>query len=242
MATPSNRVLHPAEVVGVQDLSPHMRRVTVAGDALRAMAVELPGQWMKVFFPSLPGAKAHGRAYTIRHHDAAAGTMDLDFVLHGDNGLASRWAGQVRAGEVLEVAGPREGYRIDPTATDHLLIGDSTSLPAIAAILESLPSGTGAQVFVELADAEEGALLPSRPAVAMRVFTSGAALPGTTGQLDRAIMAAELPGVPQVWLAGEAAMMRAVRTHLLASRGIPRSAITSSGYWRVGVEDHRDRE
>lgn len=110
-----------AEVVEVQDLSPSMRRVTVAADALRELSEGPPARWMKVFFPSPPGQRQAGRAISIRHLDRATGRMDLDFVLHGNSGPASRWAALARPGERLTLAGPRGGYGIDPKAPGYRL-------------------------------------------------------------------------------------------------------------------------
>ncbi len=242
MNTAPNRVLHPAEVVRVAALAPHMARITVQAEALRTMPIELPGQWLKVFFPREPGSRAHGRAYTIRAFDAAAGLVDMDFVLHGTQSRASAWATQARPGEVLEVAGPREGYRIDPLAADHLLVGDSTALPAIAAILEALPPDATPHVFLELTDDAEAALVPAHPKAKLEIHITSQALSGTTGQVLQAVKRSRLPATLQAFVAGEATMMRAVRTHLLKERGIEPSSVDASGYWRVGVADHRDSE
>ena len=239
MAPAPNRVSHPVEVVGVTDIAPHMRRIRIAGDALDAMPVDLPGQWLKVFFPRLDERKAHGRAYTIRHHHRGSAAMDLDFVLHGDEGEASRWAGQARVGDTLSVAGPREGYQFDPAAEGQLLVGDSTALPAIAAILESLPDALPAQVFLEVTDEEERDLLPARPGADVHVFAAGAKAAGSTGRLERVLREVALPATPRVWIAGEAIMVRNMR-NALWDRGVPREAVTASGYWRVGIADHRD--
>ena len=163
-----------------------------------------------------------------------------DFVLHGDEGRASRWAGQARVGEVIELAGPRDGYAIDPERGGHVLVGDSTSLPAIAAILEALPADVPVLAFVEVADREEASLLPVRTGSEPVLLVSGDRPAGTTGQLLQAVREARLPPSPQAWVAGEATMMRAVRDHLIKERGIDAKAVAASGYWRLGVEDHRD--
>lgn len=118
-----NRTLHSAVVKTVQNITPLMRRITVVGEDLKGLPVEHPAQWMKVFPPADAGRKPEGRAYTIRHYEAQTGCMELDFVLHGDNGPASAWAGRAKAGDVPQLAGPRAGYRIDPAATRHLLVG-----------------------------------------------------------------------------------------------------------------------
>lgn len=68
---------------------------------------------------------------------------------------------------------------------------------------------------------------------------AGAAFPGTTGKLELMVQQADLPRRCQVFLAGEAFMVRALRTHLLVDRGILDTSIDAKGYWRVGMADHR---
>ena len=51
------------------------------------------------------------------------------------------WAAAARPGSVLVFEGPSGGYRPDPDADWHLLVGDESALPAIAASLEALPPG-----------------------------------------------------------------------------------------------------
>lgn len=222
------------------DLSPSMRRIRIRGEALTTMQVDLPGQWLKVFFPGAEGERAHGRAYTIRSRSADGAMMDLDFVLHGIEGGASRWALQARVGEILDVAGPREGYRIDTAIRDHLLIGDATALPAIAAIAEALPDRVTAHIFVEINHGDETALVPRRENTVVHAFVSDTREAGTTGRIEAVLAEAMLPSSPQVFLAGEAIMVRRVCARLWA-RGVPRGTTSASGYWREGVADHRDR-
>ena len=69
--------------------------------------------------------------------------LTLDFVVHGDDGVAGPWAAPVAPGDVLVFEGPGSGYRPDPAADWHLLVGDESALPAIAASLEAVPAGRG---------------------------------------------------------------------------------------------------
>jgi NADPH-dependent ferric siderophore reductase len=78
------------------------------------------------------------RSYTVRRFDAAAGELDVDFVLHGAHGPAAAWAAAAEPGDWVGVSDPGGRYRPDPTAQAHLVIGDESALPAIATVLEAL--------------------------------------------------------------------------------------------------------
>ncbi|MBJ7313045.1 siderophore-interacting protein [Rugamonas sp. CCM 8940] len=237
------RTTYLAEVVQIRDLSPAMRRISVASHALRALRIELPGQWMKTFFPAPDGVRPIGRAYTVRAFDQAAGQLDLDFVMHGDEGPAGHWVLNARLGDVLSLAGPRAGYVIDPHAGNHLLIGDATALPAIASIVQALPPQASADVLLEVAGPRERQELHGAARHRGTWLYSGAAPAGTSGQLLAAVRASRIDADSvRVWLAGESAMVRAVRQHLLIERGLPRAFLTSAGYWKLGDADHRERD
>lgn len=233
------RTLHDAHVIRVEDITPKMRRVTVVGDALQSLSIDRPAMWMKLFFPMPSTIRPQGRAYTIRTYHAGQGRMAFDFALHGDQGPAAWWITRARQGDRLQLAGPRSGYGIDPAQRVQILIGDATALPAIATILEQLPVGTRAQAFIEVADAGEEQALISPADLMVHWVHSGTAFPGTTGKLELALQQADLPRDCQVFLAGEAFMVRAMRTHLLVDRGIPHTSMDAKGYWRMGTADHR---
>ena len=86
------------------------------------------------------------RRYTVRAWDADALRLTVDFVVHGDSGVAGPWAMHAQPGDVLVFTGPSGGYRPDPAADWHLMVGDESAVPAIAASLEALPSGARAVV------------------------------------------------------------------------------------------------
>lgn len=241
MLTQKSRTLHDARVIGIEDITPHMRRVTVVGDGLKAMPIDRPAMWMKLFFPIPSNIKPQGRAYTIRAYNADQGWMAFDFALHGDQGPAAWWIARVREGDMLQLAGPRSGYWIDPGARDHVLIGDATALPAIAGIVEQLATHAHALAFIEVADATEEQALVCQAECTIQWVHSGAVFPGTTGNLELAVQQAILPKACQIFLAGEAFMVRSMRTHLLVDRGIAKASIDAKGYWRLGSSDYRDK-
>lgn len=92
------------------------------------------------------------RTYTVRAHRPERAELDVDFVLHGldagTSGPASNWAATTVPGDRIGLLGPDRpgGGRLwgcewaPPDSTsDLVLAGDETAVPAVAAILESLP-------------------------------------------------------------------------------------------------------
>jgi NADPH-dependent ferric siderophore reductase len=151
----------------VELVTPHMKRITIDGSCLPAFRAGLPAQWLKVFVPAGDGPAVPGRAYTIRRSDPASKKLDLEFVLHGDNGPVSAWVARVKPGESFEIsaAHPRSGFAFQSSTERYLLFGDETALPAIGGILEALPAHTRADVFVEVDDIGEEQTIETAVAV-----------------------------------------------------------------------------
>ena len=90
------------------------------------------------------GAPQHrpvGRRYTIRSWDPVERRITIDFVVHGDNGFAGRWANRAQPGDRLQFIGPTGAYRPSEACDWHLMVGDESALPAIAASLERVRPG-----------------------------------------------------------------------------------------------------
>ncbi|HQV21090.1 MAG TPA: siderophore-interacting protein, partial [Gordonia sp. (in: high G+C Gram-positive bacteria)] len=68
------------------------------------------------------------RTYTIRTIDPVARELVIDFVVHGDEGIAGAWAARVQPGEVVRFLGPGSGYRPRADAPWHLLACDESGL------------------------------------------------------------------------------------------------------------------
>lgn len=235
-------------------LTPHMIRVVVGGDDLAAFPVTpYTDRYVKLIFPQggvdypepfdvetiraqQPRAEwPSTRTYTVRALDPDAHEMTIDFVYHGDEGLAGPWAAAARPGDVLRLLGPGGAYAPDPAADWHLMIGDESALPAIGAACEQVPAGAPVLALLEVTDAAEQQKLESRGAVDIRWLHRDPAVPG---QLLDAVRSAEFPtGKVHVFLHGEAGFVRDIRRHLIDERGAPREALSVSGYWRRGRDE-----
>lgn len=224
-----------ATVVRTEWLTPRMVRVVLGGDGLAGFAAgPFTDHYVKLLFPQPGSDQPARRTYTVRRWDEAAGELTIDFVSHGDEGLAGPWAATAAPGDEIALQGPGGEYAPDPTADWHLFAGDASALPAIAASLERVPEGVAAYAFLEVDDLEEEQKLdtPGNLAVIWLDRSAGDAGPDL---LADAIREAALPtGRVHAFVHGEAAAVRAVRRQLLVERGVSRADLSVSGYWKRG--------
>ena len=227
-------------VVDSFDVAPNMRRVVLTGDDIGELAYK-PGQALVLMIP-LPEGGTGRRDYTIRSMDRAAATIAVDLLLHGDT-PAPTWARAAKPGDKIEARGPRGGTVLRPEADWHLLTGDETCIPAIAHILETMPSGTKAFVFIEVAGAADEIPLETPAEAVLRWVHRDGAPSGLSGRMDEVVRAFALPpGRGHAYLIGETSNVRQQR-HTLIARGLTRYLISSEGYWRpgrFGGHDHVD--
>jgi len=180
------------------------------------------------------------RTYTVREVDRVEGEIIIDFVHHGDVGLAGPWAASAQPGTELLVLGPGGAYAPDPAADWHLLAGDESALPAIAAALAQIPAGTPVHALIEVADEAEEQKLTSQGD--LRLSWVHRSTSGDDALVD-AVRALEFPaGRAQAFVHGEASAVRQLRRHLLGERGLTIDQLSISGYWRRGMDDEAWRE
>jgi NADPH-dependent ferric siderophore reductase len=209
------------ELVGVDEVAPHVRLITMASSDLVGFDYK-PGQDLLFEFPD--GDKTVRRRYTIRRLDPAAGIADFEIEIHDGRGPATRWAAKAEIGEHLEAIGPRGGISLRPTATSHLFVVDDSAMPAAFAQLEALPAGTPAT-----------ALLATRHGAKSRPAPAGA--PATAlVWLDQAELREMLSDLPPAagtaaYLFGERHLVRTA-AELLIAGGLDSDAIASKAYWR----------
>jgi NADPH-dependent ferric siderophore reductase len=240
------------QVREVRRISPKMVRIVVGGEALAGFVSAAHDDHVKLFFPHpgqdkpvLPTPSPNGpvypegtprpaaRDYTPRRYDAAANTLTIDFVLHGD-GPATVWAAQARPGDFLGVGGPRGSFIVPDDFDWHLLAGDETALPAIGRRLEELPAGARATVVVEVEDAAEEQDFDTRARIGTHWLHRGGAPGGSL--LLKAIADLSLPsGDGYAWVAAEAATAKALRRHLVDERGLRKDRVKAAAYWKLGA-------
>jgi NADPH-dependent ferric siderophore reductase len=221
---------HRGVVLATAELTPRMRRITVRADALKGTTVR-PAQDVEVLLREATTGRRVKRRYTIRQLRCETGEIDLDVLLHGA-GPGSSWGAAVAPGDELEFQGPRGKLQLVP-ADWHLLVGDESALPAIAAISEALPATEPAVAVIEVdGPADE---LPVE-AETHWVHRAGSP-PGGAELLSAAVRGLALPsGAGHAYLMGETRAMVALRA-LLEERGVPHESIFVKGYWNLGRPD-----
>ncbi|MDQ4503200.1 siderophore-interacting protein [Sinomonas sp. ASV322] len=246
-------------------LTPHLVRVVAGGPGFEAFADNgFTDKYVKISFPTaLPDAAwADGpvdvaalkealprdqwpvtRTYTVRSFEVDARELSIDFVVHGDEGIAGPWAAAATAGDRLVCTGPGGAYSPDPAADWHLFAADESAIPAVAAALEALPADAKGLAFIEVGSAADILELAAPEGVELRWLSREGERAGETLVLAEAVADGEwLPGTPSVFAHGERGAMKELRA-VFKQRGLSRKNLSLSGYWAHGrAEDQFQAE
>ncbi|ROP65926.1 NADPH-dependent ferric siderophore reductase [Curtobacterium sp. PhB130] len=264
-----NRTQHVFVVDRTEQLSPHMVRVHLGGPAfddfiaaadperlgstdkyvkLLVAKPELglePPYDLEALRETLPKHdRPARRTYTVRAIDLDAHTIAIDFVVHGDEGLAGPWAAAAEPGDRLALSGPGGGYApsTDP-AVVHVLLGDDSALPAIASALEAMDDSATGVALVEVAGPDDEQDIAHPAGIALRWLHRDAAgaEPGTlllaeTRELPRASRPV------QVFAHGERTAIKAIRRLLQDEWELEKSDMSLSAYWALGRAEDKFQE
>jgi NADPH-dependent ferric siderophore reductase len=249
------RPARPQAVLSVMHrewLSPHTVRITAGGPGFDALRMnEYTDKYAKIIFvdPSLgltppydlaalreslpPDRQPVTRTYTLRRADPARQEIAIDFVVHGDEGIAAPWAARAEPGDILTLSGAGGAYRPDPGSDWHLLAGDESALPAICSALEALPGDARGVAYLETCD--PGGYLDATPPAGIEVIWLHRPRPGGQPRLlaDALRAGPWLSGQADVFAHGERESMKAVRSVLKARLGDD-DQLSLSGYWASG--------
>ncbi|CAM3261522.1 siderophore-interacting protein [Nocardioides dubius] len=235
MSTPNRppRPIIELTVLRTERLSPHLVRVVAGGPGLSAFVDNgSSDKYVKIIFGDVK------RTYTVRRFDPEAGELSIDFVVHGDDGVAGPWAAAAKPGDAISFAGPGGGYLPDPDADWHLFAGDASALPAIGAALEALPADAVGVAHLLVEDEEEVLGLEAPTGVGLHWHFHSPAGAASQALADAIAVGPWPEGRVQVFAHGERESMKAIRA-LLKERGVPRADLSLSGYWAYGRTEDR---
>ena len=213
-----------------------MIRVVLGGEELAGFgAGAFTDHYVKLRITPPGEDEPRTRTYTVRDWDPDHRRLTIDFVHHGDTGVAGPWAASARPGDELLLLGPGGAYTPDPDADWHLMAGDASVIPAIAASLERIPAGVPVHVLIEVDGPEEEQPLTTPGDLHLRWLHGGG--------VAEAVAALDFPpGTVHAFVHGEASAVREIRRHLLVDRGLPREALSISGYWKRSRTEEGWRE
>ncbi|MEV0355625.1 siderophore-interacting protein [Nocardia sp. NPDC050697] len=212
-------------VAEVRPLSPGFTRVVLEGAGLAQYRAPRPADAFKLELSTDDTGRPLLRAFTVREFDATSGRLTLDIARHA-RGAAVNWLATVSPGDAVTLAGMRPEWVAADGVRDHVLIGDDTAVPAIAAIIDSLGPEHRVWAYVSTTDP---ALLPRHPNLELQLLDS------VTDIETRTPAAISARRRTQVWVAAEAAAVRRVRAHVLGPWGVARADLLARAYWKRGL-------
>lgn len=257
-ATRNSRPQTALTVLRREEVSPHMVRIIAGGEGFSSYTNNaFVDRYVKIAFPqpgvaypepldlwtireTLPREQwPHTRTYTVRWVDEAARELAIDFVIHGDEGLAGPWAAAAAPGDTIIFTGPGGGYNPDRAADWYLFAGDEAALPAIAAAIESLPPEALGKAYLEVDSEADIQAVAAPDGVELTWLLRRGTPAGSSELLIDAVRNSEwLDGRVHVFAHGERGYMKELRDVFFVQRGLERSQVSLSGYWAKGrVED-----
>lgn len=248
------KIAQEATVTAKRWLTDDLLRLTLNAPALVGRDVNLADHYIKLLFVpeeadyAWPFNYAHiretqpralhpvTRTYTFRSVDPTTGDFELDFVIHGDAGLAAPWAMQAKKGDVIGFLGPGGAWRPEAEYEHFVLAGDESASPAIARAIELLPAGASATAYLEVADDHSTFDMPTADNVDIVWVPRDGATAGT--QLSHYVREAGIPEKKTSWfIHGVAEMIKELRRFLFVDGGVDRADVSISGYWRLGMTE-----
>ncbi|WP_353115508.1 siderophore-interacting protein [Microbacterium sp.] len=222
-------------------LAPDYVRVRLSGPELEGFDSPGADDHMRLFFPGGPVASVEElRASPSREYTPlawGADWLDVEFAVHGDEGVAAPWAAKADLGSRIGVGGPRGSMILTGSPDGWFLAGDETAIPAIKRFAASAPADASVRVVVEVRSAS-GEVEFDAP-IDVEWLHRGDAPSGTAliafleglGVEDR-------PGdAPFVFIAAEQGVVKPGRA-LLKRWGVDTGHAVVKGYWKRGEAEY----
>lgn len=218
-----------------------MRRITLSGNDLSDFPDNMSGGYIKLIFSREGNYKPNLRTYTIAQQRHDNNEIDIDFMLHGDSGLAASWANNAKVGDSIEIAGGSPKTGMNHNADWFLIAGDMTALPAICVNLRSLPENAKGFIYIEiLSEADKRSI--EKP-INMEIIWVVNPKPGSdeTPLANAINQCTWLSGEVSAWAACEFKTMKKIRQFLKIDHALPKERLYISSYWKNGLieEEHK---
>lgn len=229
------------------EVHPGLIRVTLEGIDVEAMAKD--GIHIRLMMPLKRGRqpvwpkigenggtvwpqgddKLHSRTVTVRNIRIDQREIDIDIAHHADGGLIAQWAALEGDDQEVGVMGPVDDNGLD-FVDNVILASDTTGLPAIARLIESVEGRATGYVFAEAPSQEAlEAYLPKSDLVVTAIP------PNAFGaEIADRISTCTNQAVTYAWFAGEFSLAQKVRKVFKGHFGLGKGEQLSVAYWKNG--------
>ncbi|MFK7978211.1 MAG: siderophore-interacting protein [Halioglobus sp.] len=225
------------DVLAMTDITPNMRRITLGGPGLSDFPANQEGAYIKLMLDEAGQPEPCVRTYTVRHQRQDASEIDVDFVMHGDHGIASRWANRASIGDRIRVGGPGPRKMPNMEADWFFLAADMTALPALSVNLEAMSESVTGYAVIEILHADDRQKLDAPAGIEIDWVVAAQPEEGRAAVIESIRAKPWLAGRPAVWAASEFDTMRAMRLYFKKERGLPTVDAYISSYWKRGIQE-----
>ncbi|KAF2338390.1 siderophore-interacting protein [Flavobacterium tistrianum] len=181
------------------------------------------------------------RTYTTRSIDLINKTLQIDFVAHGDNGPASKWAENAKSGDFLGIAMKESQKPLVPMNKNYFIVGDSTAIPVISVILETLPSTTNVMLLIEVSSYRDAFVLNTKANLNVKWIYNPSPLNGSKLAEECIALLAE-EKQHYVFAAAEFETIRKIKKHLKEDLQLERDHFQAVSYWKRGSSEEESNQ
>jgi NADPH-dependent ferric siderophore reductase len=225
-------------------ITPHYVRVRLVGKDLTGFTSLGSDDHIRVFFPTghVSSVEELRESPSREYTPLAWGNdwLDLEFAIHGDSGVAARWAASAPLGSPAGVGGPRGSKVLDGVPDSWFLAGDETAVPAIRRFCALMaPSATG-RVLIEVANDANELSVDAPSGVSVEQVHRGEASAGSAlAQRLDALTAEDRPaGAVLAFVAAEQSIVKSGRALLLERWALGADDVIVKGYWKRGEDEY----
>lgn len=240
-----------------EPLSVSFERFTLSGEDLANFPDGCEGGYIKLMFDqqhrpllNLPDGfpeckkedKPVVRSFTIVEFNKkpSGAELSFDIAINKDGGVAANWAGQVIPGDEIYIKRPGKSQPLLEGYDAYFVAGDETAIPAINVHLNDLLARQGhldnVQCVVQCQDEDRQMIDANLDLQIVQPLTEG------TGALVQAATTYAWPGAETyVWAACDFEQMRALRRYFRIERGVEKSDMYISSYWKLGETDEGNK-
>ncbi|WEK62160.1 MAG: siderophore-interacting protein [Candidatus Microbacterium colombiense] len=234
-------VFRTVTMTGREWLAPDYVRIRLTGADLAGFDSPGADDHMRLFFPTGPVHTIDElRASPSREYTPLAwgeDWLDVEFAVHGDQGVAAPWAATAPLGSSIGVGGPRGSAVLVGTPGSWFLAGDETAIPAIRRFAALAPTDAAVRIVIETVSV--GREIDIDAPVEVEWLHRGDAPAGSAliPFLD-ALDADDAVGEdPFVFIAAEQSIVKPGRA-LLARWDIDAAKAVVKGYWKRGEAEY----